>query len=262
MTPDPLGIFVADVSNPQTWNQYSYVLNNPLRFIDPKGLYCVDSNGDDLVDDNGDPIYVNHTDCQNDGNNWITVDGQGNQTDNITVSADGSSDLDTSSASNNSLLSCTINVSNKLTISNGINYISGGGLLKVGSWSRTGADILGGGNAVAGILSAGQTLFGNSASGKQLAQTGAGMLADPSMGLNSALRVGGGKGIPAALEAVTGSLSNSGHVLEPAMEISVLETGGALTDAAAEGATGIGLIKLAADAVLALGSYGYCAATH
>lgn len=24
--------------NPQTWNRYSYALNNPLKFVDPNGL--------------------------------------------------------------------------------------------------------------------------------------------------------------------------------------------------------------------------------
>jgi len=38
MSPDPLGIFVADPSNPQSWNLYSYAYNNPLAFTDPSGM--------------------------------------------------------------------------------------------------------------------------------------------------------------------------------------------------------------------------------
>ena len=38
MTPDPL-MASAHVTNPQTWNRYSYALNNPLRITDPEGLY-------------------------------------------------------------------------------------------------------------------------------------------------------------------------------------------------------------------------------
>jgi hypothetical protein len=35
----------ARVSNPQTWNRYTYVLNNPLRLVDPDGLEekCTDT---------------------------------------------------------------------------------------------------------------------------------------------------------------------------------------------------------------------------
>jgi RHS repeat-associated protein len=27
------------ISNPQAWNRYTYVLNSPLRYTDPRGLY-------------------------------------------------------------------------------------------------------------------------------------------------------------------------------------------------------------------------------
>ncbi len=38
MSPDPAGNAVADPTNPQTWNMYPYVTNNPLTMIDPTGL--------------------------------------------------------------------------------------------------------------------------------------------------------------------------------------------------------------------------------
>jgi RHS repeat-associated protein len=42
MTPDPLGGKLID---PQTLNRYAYVVNNPLRYTDPTGLYtCKDDN--------------------------------------------------------------------------------------------------------------------------------------------------------------------------------------------------------------------------
>ncbi|MFY9682135.1 MAG: RHS repeat-associated core domain-containing protein, partial [Candidatus Sulfotelmatobacter sp.] len=41
VSPDPSGLNAVDPSNPQTWNRYAYVLNNPLRAVDPLGLDCV-----------------------------------------------------------------------------------------------------------------------------------------------------------------------------------------------------------------------------
>jgi hypothetical protein len=42
-SPDPL-LSSGTVEDPQSWNRYSYVLNNPLRLIDPDGLYVFDSS--------------------------------------------------------------------------------------------------------------------------------------------------------------------------------------------------------------------------
>jgi RHS repeat-associated protein len=42
---DPL-LASGIVENPQSWNRYSYVLNNPLRLIDPDGLYVFDKDVD------------------------------------------------------------------------------------------------------------------------------------------------------------------------------------------------------------------------
>jgi RHS repeat-associated protein len=38
MSPDPSGLVYADQANPQTFNLYEYVVNNPLSHIDPWGL--------------------------------------------------------------------------------------------------------------------------------------------------------------------------------------------------------------------------------
>ena len=51
-SPDPSGLFYADPTNPQSFNLYSYVLNNPLRNIDPSGEECVWDDGSfDSADD-------------------------------------------------------------------------------------------------------------------------------------------------------------------------------------------------------------------
>ena len=51
MSPDPL-LGSASISNPQTWNRYPYGLNNPLRIVDPTGLYDWDeSAGGDMSDE-------------------------------------------------------------------------------------------------------------------------------------------------------------------------------------------------------------------
>jgi RHS repeat-associated protein len=45
LQPDPL---VPEPGNPQSLNRYSYVLNNPLRYTDPTGMYPVDGEGERL----------------------------------------------------------------------------------------------------------------------------------------------------------------------------------------------------------------------
>jgi RHS repeat-associated protein len=38
VSPDPAGLGAVDPTNPQSWNRYAYVTNNPLALTDPSGL--------------------------------------------------------------------------------------------------------------------------------------------------------------------------------------------------------------------------------
>lgn len=47
-SPDPAGLGVVDPTNPQTWNRYAYVLNDPMGIVDPLGL-CGQTGADICV---------------------------------------------------------------------------------------------------------------------------------------------------------------------------------------------------------------------
>ena len=47
MSPDASGTAFSDPGNPQSWNMYSYIQNNPLASVDPEGLDCVNRGGCD-----------------------------------------------------------------------------------------------------------------------------------------------------------------------------------------------------------------------
>jgi RHS repeat-associated protein len=78
MSPDPSGLYFADPTNPQSFNLYGYVANNPLTNADPTGLDCVHINNE-----TGAYEGFESGDCDNSteekANSGYYVDGKVNQ---------------------------------------------------------------------------------------------------------------------------------------------------------------------------------------
>jgi len=72
-SPDPGWLIAADPTSPQSWNQYTYVLNNPLRYTDPLGLWCVWTDGTGHDDDPGDG-GASEKECADQGGQWDSTD--------------------------------------------------------------------------------------------------------------------------------------------------------------------------------------------
>jgi YD repeat-containing protein len=76
LSPDPSGLKATNPANPQTWNRYSYVLNNPLAATDPTGLDCVYTSTTASVQDlaGSDPKNIAVIDHFQTANGpWVTI---------------------------------------------------------------------------------------------------------------------------------------------------------------------------------------------
>ena len=100
MSPDPLGIFAANPGNPQSWNQYSYVLNNPLIFTDPTGTDCVylddEGSGVEEIDHNSSQAECNSAESGGywvngyvGNGSWVTIDYENNLISSLSVLSNG-----------------------------------------------------------------------------------------------------------------------------------------------------------------------------
>jgi RHS repeat-associated protein len=132
MSPDPLGNFVADPMTPQTWNMYSYVLNNPLRYIDPTGYaacYWDDGTHDPPPESGGEA----QEQCNAKGGTWLPT---WNQSVTVFANADYSSyssDIwltGQASQPQDSYAQCVKNGGNATSVQHFIQYASGGRLGK------------------------------------------------------------------------------------------------------------------------------------
>ena len=70
-SPDPAGLAAVDPSNPQSWNRYAYVMNDPLALTDPDGLDpCQGANNFAFSQAaNGTGIF-SQDDCIANGGSW------------------------------------------------------------------------------------------------------------------------------------------------------------------------------------------------
>lgn len=58
LTPDPSGMAFVDFTNPESLNMYGYVLNHPVRFVDPLGLDCGQQSDGTWVTASGQPCTL------------------------------------------------------------------------------------------------------------------------------------------------------------------------------------------------------------
>jgi RHS repeat-associated protein len=70
-SPDPL-LSSGTINDPRTWNRYSYTLNNPLKYVDPFGLFVWSTSlGGNVSDDELRRRAGDHRDARRDANRTI-----------------------------------------------------------------------------------------------------------------------------------------------------------------------------------------------
>jgi hypothetical protein len=90
MSPDPGGLKVIHLDDPQTWNMYAYVRNSPTTLVDPEGesieLTCSSSDTDKCVGERQEELQALQQAVGNEAGSYLyenpitTTDANGNST--------------------------------------------------------------------------------------------------------------------------------------------------------------------------------------
>jgi RHS repeat-associated protein len=127
LSPDPAGLAAVDPTNPQSWNRYAYVMNQPTTLIDPFGLCGLGTYS--YIDADGNFVFgttVNSLSCLSSGG--VTIRR-------VPLRDDGSGGVggggdDTHNAANNStgflskLNTCVVNNAKTYSIGGSANLIA------------------------------------------------------------------------------------------------------------------------------------------
>jgi RHS repeat-associated protein len=141
ISPDPAGQGAVISSNPQSWNRYAYVLNNPLIYTDPTGLYCYygDTNPDsnDWADNSQYDTDTDKQECADHNGQWfddptesVTVNGDTGDVEWIDLSTGNDGPIPIvdkqESSQRGPFSTCVKRGADYFSLANGLNYVTGG----------------------------------------------------------------------------------------------------------------------------------------
>ena len=237
--PDPAGLAAVNAGNPQTWNRYSYAVNNPVTFADPMGLEdCVwDPEDGSYHDEEGLPCTQ------------PPLTGGGSPTPGPNGGGGGAANK------RPKVFTCASEFGSKVSIAGGLQAL-GIGKSGVGGFITNAL----GGNAFSGATDLVQSIATGEGGGNSVFYNMAqGVVAGPTQGFGSAFG-NSIEGTPWASGpadvATTAIVANTQNIVTGAGETiqtlnGAVQLGGVLGEAA-EWASGFGLVKLGYDAL----SYG------